>query len=533
MSQTLSLVGTARDDLLEGTSGSDRIEGGGGNDLLAGGDGDDRLEGGRGDDSLDGGNGADRLEGGNGNDWLTGADGNDRLDGGRGEDLLIGGGGDDRLEGGDGTDTAVFLGSRRDYTVTLLEDGRLEIRHNSGNEGIDIAGHDVERFQFLDGTFSFAEVQVLPPPPNLDDVMIGTAGTDFLDGGEGNDVVAGSGGYDYLSGGEGTDTIVFDGNLADFRFHDMSGEYNLRSQDLRIDEFGNSPEGDDRFAGFEIVQFTDRTMTMAELIASFDETLQGGADRDLINGGAGNDTIFGNGGDDVLLGDTGIDRLVGGTGFDFLIDYDGSDIAVVSGMRSDYEITQSDAWTYVVTDQRADGDGRDTLVNLGSIEFGDGSVHSLLDLIGGPRNAVGTDADDDMFGTIGDDSLDGGAGNDVLSGGGGSDALFGGDGDDLLYLGPGNDIVDGGAGNDRISVGGGNQVITGGAGSDTYFFEQGGGRSEIRDFSIAEDVLNLAATLGNYTLRQEGADTVLSVYQNAVVLVGVDMTQLTADNFLL
>jgi hemolysin type calcium-binding protein len=95
--RTVTVVGTAGDDVLAGTSGPD---------VMAGLAGDDRIAGGGGGDLICGGGGADDL---------AGEEGDDTIDGDGGTDTLIGGVGSDSLDGGPGRDAcAVGLGGGHD-----------------------------------------------------------------------------------------------------------------------------------------------------------------------------------------------------------------------------------------------------------------------------------------------------------------------------------------------------------------------------------------------------------------------------------
>ncbi|WP_310475794.1 M10 family metallopeptidase C-terminal domain-containing protein [Sandarakinorhabdus sp.] len=115
-----------------------------------------------------GGQGDDDLTGGSQSDVLSGSGGADRLFGGAGDDRLTGGAGNDTLNGGSGTDTAVFTGSRRDYSVTRSGD-TVTIRDLRANaDGTDtLTG--VEQVQFTDGLMGLiAEELVLFLPGTRD-----------------------------------------------------------------------------------------------------------------------------------------------------------------------------------------------------------------------------------------------------------------------------------------------------------------------------------------------------------------------------
>jgi Ca2+-binding RTX toxin-like protein len=126
--------GAAGDDLLIAGAFGNRLFGIDGNDTLIGGAGEDELIGGAGDDFISGGAGNDFADGGTGNDTINGGDGDDRITSYIGSDTLTGGAGNDSLDGGEGIDTAVYDGSRNDYTVTTNVDGSISVTDNrTGN----------------------------------------------------------------------------------------------------------------------------------------------------------------------------------------------------------------------------------------------------------------------------------------------------------------------------------------------------------------------------------------------------------------
>jgi hypothetical protein len=81
-------------------------------------------------------------------------------------------------------------------------------------------------------------------------------------------------------------------------------------------------------------------------------------------GGSGNDILIGNSGDNLLTGGAGDDTLQGGGG---------SDTAVYSGLRSQYQITQSGS-KIIIRDLALNRDGTDTLTGVGFAQFADGRV---------------------------------------------------------------------------------------------------------------------------------------------------------------
>ena len=117
--------------------------------------------------------------------------------------------------------------------------------------------------------------------------------------------------------------------------------------------------------------------------------------------------------------------------------------------------------------------------------------------------------------------------------------VFGDIGDDSLMGGQGNDRLFGGVGNDYLSGDLGDDVLTGGAGADVFSFRGGAGRDVITDFSRAEgDHIWLAATdAANFQalsskMAMVGADTVITLGAQTIVLAGVNMGSLAAQDFL-
>jgi hypothetical protein len=130
---------------------------------------------------------------------------------------------------------------------------------------------------------------------------------------------------------------------------------------------------------------------------------------------------------------------------------------------------------------------------------------------------LGGDGDDRLDGADTADDLQGRLGNDTLRGLAGADELRGGKGDDIL---------DGGAGDDWLAGGRGDDTVTGGAGADIFNSFAAAGVDRVLDFNLAEgDRVQLdPGTV--YTVRQEGADTVVAMEQGRLVLKGVQAASL-------
>lgn len=198
-------------DVLRGGLGADTIRGDDGADALDGEDGDDTLDGAAGNDGLAGGPGSDRLTGGQGNDTVRGGDGNDQLD--HNPEYALDG--TDVYEGGGGSDEVGYFG--RTVSVRINIDGQA----NDGQTGeSDNIASDIE---VVDGS-------------DVDDVLIGSAGSNGLAGRGGDDQISGLGGNDLIYGDTGNDTITgdegddtLDGGCQDDRITGGAGVDSLNS----------------------------------------------------------------------------------------------------------------------------------------------------------------------------------------------------------------------------------------------------------------------------------------------------------------
>jgi Ca2+-binding RTX toxin-like protein len=193
-----------------------------------------------------------------------------------------------------------------------------------------------------------------------------------------------------------------------------------------------------------------------------------------------------------------------------------------------------------------DTDPMNPLTGTGVIASG--NIDDLRDALSGTPNPAptdGTTADDLITGTDGDDTINGGdgcdvimtgdgadtvtggagddtlmgrAGDDILHGDAGADMLLGGAGNDEIYGGSGQDILRGGEGDDIISGGAGDDVLYGDAGADEFIFDSG--TDVIADFIQGEDHITLDA---NLWIGLTSAADLLLLYGT------LDGTQMTID----
>ncbi len=189
---------------IDGGAGDDTISGGAGGENLSGGDGIDTVSYanaasavrvnlalttfqntvGGGNDTL---SNFENLTGGAFNDTLTGSAGDNVIEGGLGNDTLLGRAGADSLIGGGGLDFASYAGATAGVTARI-DFTNLNTGEAAGDSYTGIGG--------LTGT-------------DFDDTLVGTAGSQILEGGFGNDALIGRQGSDSLTGGFGVDFFAF------------------------------------------------------------------------------------------------------------------------------------------------------------------------------------------------------------------------------------------------------------------------------------------------------------------------------------
>jgi Ca2+-binding RTX toxin-like protein len=177
-------------------------------------DGDDDLEidpgilknallvGGKGDDTLRGGGGNDTLLGGDGNDILDGGGGVNKLDAGPGQDGVV-------IRGTDHNDNIVLgwqMGPRGPQIVVFMN-GHMFVEDYADGETVFVfAGEGNDLVQMLPSAAAHWRAELHGEDGN--DVLIGGAKDDLLDGGAGNDVLVGGAGASYLDGGDGRNVLI-------------------------------------------------------------------------------------------------------------------------------------------------------------------------------------------------------------------------------------------------------------------------------------------------------------------------------------
>ena len=250
----------------------------------------------------------------------------------------------------------------------------------------------------------------------LDNSIVGGNGKDIIWAGKGNDTLRGNGGNDKLYGGDGNDLFVYSAGkdtIGDYASGDKIslgaavngfsvdgtnvilnvGKGKLTVKDAAykslalIDAAGSefttvlggstAKLNDDDPAkvtvasAVEVIDASARTKTITITANKRDNSIVGGAGKDIIwagkgndflQGNAGNDKLYGGDGSDTLWGGKGNDTLTGGLGVDVFI-YESGDGHDVIADFDDNDILQiAGTYSSLVS-------GNDTIINIG-----DGSI---------------------------------------------------------------------------------------------------------------------------------------------------------------
>lgn len=454
------VIGGAGNDIIAGSNENDRLFGdtstmssnGDDHNELYGYGGDDLIVGGGGGDEIHGGDGADRLYGGLGSDTIFGdkfndiifgdrevdtdADGDDKLAGGEGKDVLNGGGGHDILIGGDADFSKLDLATPH----TEWDDGETDLLLGG-------AGND-EYYTYSNRIaveLPFDHKSVIPFYNQVD--LIDAMEMDFT---------------------------------AHFQFQDYSGatvtfELTAEMVAQAVEEYAETSvyalgrvlvnDGRESInAGVTGYMWGNNLMLIAYLGAGGAFSVLGGLyqfsryPHKPIFGTPEDDSLFGSGGADHMYGGEGSDTFYSSTGNDT---YDGDangstgslaakatssaqfsassaeltiDEVNYEGTLSDYTVTQNSDGSISIA---RDADDIDTLIDIETVSFADGSLYVLSDLVSGPQDPTlisGTSGDDELVGSYQNEILNGGTGDDTLSGGAGSDIYVyaSGDGNDTI-----------------------------------------------------------------------------------------------------
>ncbi len=254
---------------------------------LRSGSGNDLLIGSNGKDSLDGGTGINELRAGGGDDWLFaenqtpfgGAAGTNTFafnifDGGPGYDTLLVGGAVDFQGTLTGIENIYLQPARAAPALGTSGLGAAHLHLSGANvaalpatlnlSGAGMVEFDLDAGQSFDAsgfTYSTTANVTLVVNGNLgNELLVGTARGDRINGGDGDDTLKGGAGDDIIDGGAGTDVAVFDGAMLDYlsAFQDPTGALHIGGDTLSNVELFRFSDGLYRWAGNKLVSAQTR-----------------------------------------------------------------------------------------------------------------------------------------------------------------------------------------------------------------------------------------------------------------------------------
>ncbi|QQM33128.1 hypothetical protein JET14_22010 (plasmid) [Martelella lutilitoris] len=446
-----------------------------------------------------------------------------------------------------------------DVTGQQWVNGVAEITGQTAGRDLWIAG-DNANHRFVDsGTryIGVGDAEII----SSDDILVGGAGADQLDGAEGWDWIVGGGGNDVLNGGSEADTLLGgDGNDILNGGFDLdyleggAGADILNGGDYGLDWDTAGYAGSNAAVNINLSAHTaygghadgDQLNGILNLVGSdYDDHLTGNEYRNVLEGGAGADVLDGgwntasdiydfasyfrssegvtasladrsvNTGDaagdvyiniralegsafgDILIGDANDNPLWGHGGDDVLIVGEGADLAY-GGFG--FDVMSYRTLNYGIVLNLQDWNSSSAVV------VDDGAL--------GVEAFEGTGFNDTLIGRNTSAEPSGASENDVLYGLAGNDALLGNAGSDLLDGGKGNDMLYGGANDDNLYGGFGNDHVFGEDGNDRIFVEaedgadeiDGGGGSDHLYLSRAGYDVAFTFSLANPSVKQYLAD---------------------------
>jgi Ca2+-binding RTX toxin-like protein len=349
-------------------------------------------------------------------------------------------------------------------------------------------------------------------------VSIGTGyGTDtFISiegaiGGSGNDTIKGTSGSNVLIGGDGDDTLLPNGNNGNDELDFIDGG---SGTDFVSFNFGGNSAVTLDLANSGIQNTGKGRVQIVNI-----ENVEGGAGNDRLYGNSSDNTLSGLAGNDILVGRAGNNTLDGGDDFD-TADYSGVDSLNGINVNLGLSIQQVQNNGYV---------GKDTLISIEKIIATKNS-----DFIQG--STTRTDNSTLYFEL--------GAGNDTIFAGSGANVIYTSriseSGTDYtsynntVFSGTGSDTVFGSSGNDTFVVSASDAL--GSTGNDTFY-----GISGINtiDYSLVTDI-DANGTTGGINVTLNGTNDVYialsggntNTIQNVSHIIGTGNNDiLRGDNF--
>ncbi len=492
-----------------------------------------------------------------GDDVILGSPNDEIIRGGTGNDIFYANAGNDgyiwnRGDGNDRIASSVFekdsdlsrivLGTgiaTSDVTFSMNAIGQLVVTVGGANGGtitVDSyfsapdTGLGLDRVVFADGTvWTRADINqryLAAISTGGDDMIVGTASADVINGGLGNDTILSNGGADIMDGGAGNDFLVGVGQVT-YRFGASFGQDVVNDATSFSPSFP-APDADahrDRldFSSYNLADFAigwgtgtaANDLVLSRLGSTDKVTIANYRDPHNPDYGSIENFAFQDG---TLLAFNQINAIANRSQ---------TATNAINGTAAAETLTGTSAADNITAYAGADivhGNDGDDLINAGD---GDDLVTGDV----GNDILLGGAGIDTLSGGLGDDIVYAGTGNDIVTGDAGADILYGESGDDQLNGGTDNDILYGHGGNDTLTGGTGDDRLAGGVGNDTYVFNRGDGHDIVRaapdraSGEIETLVLGGGITQGDVHFGLSGRDLVITFTVNPA-------DQITVKDFL-
>lgn len=216
------------------------------------------------------------------------------------------------------------------------------------------------------------------------DLIRGSEGTSYLEGGKGNDKFQTGGGHNIVLGGEGTDTLDLQASLSDYKIAWDGETLYLKDKDnaFTLAKGIEKIQCTEKFLWIfnqqKTLKVSDEGLRDNNKLYSYTKSVKGDAADNTLTADKG-DWMFGHDGNDTLIG-SGNNTFVGGKGDDFIIGKGANNTYLFSGDFSHdkiYNFNSTDKLVFVGVPGRISGNYRDYITqdqNDLVLNFGENSV---------------------------------------------------------------------------------------------------------------------------------------------------------------
>ena len=175
--------------------------------------------------------GNDNINGGAGDDYLYAGGGGDFVNGGTGDDVIIGGSGifgNDKYDGGNGVDEIRYwlASSNIKIDLNLKSNNAFAINSDGSMNVNDLAHIGIDSISNIENIIS----------GNFNDILLGSASANRMEGLGGHDTLDGRQGNDILIGGSGNDIFKFSTSLNRYTNKDTITDFTPGTDKIYLDD---------------------------------------------------------------------------------------------------------------------------------------------------------------------------------------------------------------------------------------------------------------------------------------------------------